>query len=52
MVEAPAPGIADALREEITSAAISAARVSGYRGAGTVEFIVDPNKRSYEDGSF
>ena len=52
MEEAPAPGIADALREEITSAAISAARVSGYRGAGTVEFIVDPNKRSYEDGSF
>jgi 3-methylcrotonyl-CoA carboxylase alpha subunit len=52
MEEAPAPGLTEALRELMTNAAVNAAKVSGYRGAGTVEFIVDPNKRSYEDGSF
>lgn len=52
MEESPAPGISEALREAMTSAAIAAAKASGYRGAGTVEFIADPAKRSYEDGSF
>jgi 3-methylcrotonyl-CoA carboxylase alpha subunit len=44
--EAPAPGIDGARRRQMGEAAVAAARAIGYRGAGTVEFIVDP------DGSF
>ncbi len=39
--EAPAPGMTQDLRQAMSEAAIKCARVSGYRGAGTVEFIVD-----------
>lgn len=39
--EAPAPGMSEARRFDITSAAISAAQSINYVGAGTVEFIVD-----------
>ena len=39
--EAPAPGLTDAVRMAITSAAIRAAKAVGYVGAGTVEFIAD-----------
>ena len=39
--EAPAPGIPDANRRAIHSAATSLARALRYRGAGTVEFLVD-----------
>jgi acetyl/propionyl-CoA carboxylase alpha subunit len=39
--EAPAPGLDEATRESITSAAIRAAASVGYVGAGTVEFIAD-----------
>jgi acetyl/propionyl-CoA carboxylase alpha subunit len=39
--EAPAPGMDEATREAICSAAIRAARAVGYVGAGTVEFIAD-----------
>ena len=39
--EAPAPGLADALREEIRAAAVSIARAMNYENAGTVEFIAD-----------
>jgi 3-methylcrotonyl-CoA carboxylase alpha subunit len=39
--EAPAPGLADALRERLGDAAVRAARAIDYRGAGTIEFILD-----------
>ena len=45
--EAPAPGMTEARRSEIGTAAVAAARAIGYSGAGTVEFIVDAS----EDGA-
>jgi propionyl-CoA carboxylase alpha chain/3-methylcrotonyl-CoA carboxylase alpha subunit len=42
--EAPAPGMDDATRETLCSAAVRAARAVGYRGAGTVEFIADASE--------
>ncbi|MDO9430075.1 MAG: biotin carboxylase N-terminal domain-containing protein, partial [Phenylobacterium sp.] len=39
--EAPAPGMSDAARVAVTSAAVKAAQAVGYVGAGTVEFIAD-----------
>jgi len=39
--EAPAPGMTPELRAAMGAAAVEAARAVGYRGAGTVEFIVD-----------
>lgn len=39
--EAPAPGLSPSLREEITSAAVRLTADVGYRGAGTVEFLVE-----------
>jgi 3-methylcrotonyl-CoA carboxylase alpha subunit len=39
--EAPAPGMTAAMRAAMTEAAVKAARAIGYRGAGTIEFIVD-----------
>jgi 3-methylcrotonyl-CoA carboxylase alpha subunit len=39
--EAPAPGVSDGLRQAMGEAAVTAARAIDYRGAGTVEFIVD-----------
>uniref|UniRef100_UPI00286A73A0 ATP-binding protein n=1 Tax=Phenylobacterium sp. TaxID=1871053 RepID=UPI00286A73A0 len=39
--EAPAPGMSDAARAAVTSAAVKAALAVGYVGAGTVEFIAD-----------
>ena len=44
--EAPAPGMTDERRARMGAAALAAARAVGYVGAGTVEFIADP------DGSF
>ena len=38
---APAPGLADDLRERIIDAAVHFARRVGYRNAGTFEFLVD-----------
>lgn len=39
--EAPAPGMTPEMRLAMGNAAVEAARAIGYRGAGTVEFIVD-----------
>jgi 3-methylcrotonyl-CoA carboxylase alpha subunit len=39
--EAPAPGMTPEMRTEMGSAAVRAAEAIGYKGAGTVEFIVD-----------
>lgn len=39
--EAPAPNLSATLRERLTEAAIAVARAIDYRGAGTVEFLVD-----------
>jgi 3-methylcrotonyl-CoA carboxylase alpha subunit len=45
--EAPAPGMTDARRSAMGEAAVAAARAVGYEGAGTVEFIVEPDGRFY-----
>ena len=42
--EAPAPGMSEAARAAVTSAAVRAARAVGYVGAGTVEFIADTSE--------
>jgi 3-methylcrotonyl-CoA carboxylase alpha subunit len=39
--EAPAPGMTPEMRAAMGEAAVRAAKAIGYRGAGTVEFIVD-----------
>jgi 3-methylcrotonyl-CoA carboxylase alpha subunit len=44
--EAPAPCLSASVRREMGEAAVAAARAIGYRGAGTVEFLLD------QDGSF
>jgi acyl-CoA carboxylase subunit alpha len=44
--EAPAPGLPDPLRAELHRAGAQAARAVGYRGAGTVEFLVTDDGRA------
>ena len=39
--EAPAPGMTPQLRNKMTTAAVKLAKAVGYRGAGTVEFLVE-----------
>ena len=39
--EAPAPGMTPEMRAAMGAAAVSAAEAIGYKGAGTIEFIVD-----------
>ncbi|RUS59229.1 acetyl/propionyl/methylcrotonyl-CoA carboxylase subunit alpha [Pseudorhodobacter sp. E13] len=39
--EAPAPGMTPEMRAAMGDAAVKAARAIGYKGAGTIEFIVD-----------
>lgn len=43
--EAPAPGIPDAIRDEVAKTCVEACKKMKYRGAGTLEFL-------YEDESF
>ncbi|MFF8787451.1 biotin carboxylase N-terminal domain-containing protein [Streptomyces sp. NPDC015125] len=45
--EAPAPGLSDELRTTLHRAAEQAARAIGYRGAGTVEFLVSTDGRAH-----
>jgi 3-methylcrotonyl-CoA carboxylase alpha subunit len=40
--EAPAPGLSKKLREHMAHTAVTLARAIDYRGAGTMEFLVDP----------
>jgi 3-methylcrotonyl-CoA carboxylase alpha subunit len=39
--EAPAPGLSEAMRQQMGATAVAAARAVDYVGAGTVEFIVE-----------
>jgi 3-methylcrotonyl-CoA carboxylase alpha subunit len=50
--EAPAPGMPDAMRAAMGEAAVKAALAIGYRGAGTIEFIVDSSQGLRPDGFF
>jgi geranyl-CoA carboxylase alpha subunit len=45
--EAPSPIVTPAMRETMGRDAVAAALAVGYRGAGTVEFIVDQELRHY-----
>ena len=45
--EAPSPALDDALRRDLCEAAVTAARALGYQGAGTVEFVLDEDRRFY-----
>eukprot|EP00128_Syssomonas_multiformis_P014382 Colp12_sorted_trinity150504_noHs@19407 len=45
--EAPAPDLRPEVREAIGLAAVRAAQAVNYVGAGTVEFIMDPQQRFY-----
>jgi acetyl/propionyl-CoA carboxylase alpha subunit len=42
--ESPAPGASEALRSRLGDAAIAVATAAGYRGAGTVEFLLMPDE--------
>lgn len=45
--EAPSPFIDAELRKRMGDAAVNAAKACGYRGAGTVEFLVDEDRQFY-----
>ncbi len=48
--EAPAPDMPENVRQAMGQAAVRAAEAIGYKGAGTVEFIVDGSDGLREDG--
>ncbi|MCI2393015.1 acetyl/propionyl/methylcrotonyl-CoA carboxylase subunit alpha [Aliiroseovarius sediminis] len=48
--EAPAPGMTEEVREAMGQAGVRAAEAIGYKGAGTVEFIVDGANGLRTDG--
>ena len=50
--EAPAPGLDAATRTAMGEAAVAVTRSIGYVGAGTVEFILDCDRASAEDGFY
>src|SRR5256886_941782 len=45
--EAPSPAVSPELRGKIAEAAVAAARAIRYRGAGTVEFLLDASEKFY-----
>jgi acetyl-CoA carboxylase, biotin carboxylase subunit len=45
--ETPSPGVSAALREQMLAAAVRAGQAVGYRGAGTVECLVDTAAGSF-----
>jgi acetyl-CoA carboxylase biotin carboxylase subunit len=45
--ETPSPGVSAALRERMLAAAVQAGKAVGYRGAGTVECLVDTDAGSF-----
>jgi acetyl/propionyl-CoA carboxylase alpha subunit len=45
--EAPSPAVDDELRTRLGKAAVAAARAVGYVGAGTVEFVMAPDRSYY-----
>ncbi len=45
--ESPSPGLDHHLREEMSNAALKAAKAVGYTNAGTVEFLLDEDKNFY-----
>ena len=45
--ETPAPGIADSLRSQLSSAAVKLGKAVNYRSAGTVEFIIDADSQEF-----
>jgi acetyl-CoA carboxylase biotin carboxylase subunit len=45
--ESPAPGVSAGLRERMLAAAVLAGQAVGYRGAGTVECLVDADAGSF-----
>ncbi|MEO0657880.1 MAG: acetyl/propionyl/methylcrotonyl-CoA carboxylase subunit alpha [Pseudomonadota bacterium] len=50
--EAPAPGMTEDMRAAMGAAAVRAAEAIGYKGAGTVEFIVDGSDGLRPDGFY
>ena len=45
--EAPSPGVSDGLRARMHAGAVRAGEAVGYRNAGTVECLVDPEAQDY-----
>ncbi|MGH3272784.1 MAG: acetyl-CoA carboxylase biotin carboxylase subunit [Streptosporangiaceae bacterium] len=45
--ETPSPGVTPALRARMLAAAVRAGEAVGYRGAGTVEFLVDERAQEF-----
>jgi 3-methylcrotonyl-CoA carboxylase alpha subunit len=45
--EAPAPGLSDSTRRAMGAAALECGRSIGYRGAGTIEFLLDSEQHFY-----
>ncbi len=45
--ETPSPAVDETLRERMTRAALAAAHSVGYENAGTVEFLLTPDKQFY-----
>lgn len=45
--EAPSIAVDEVIRENITQAAVNAAKACNYYNAGTIEFLVDKNKKFY-----
>ena len=50
--EAPAPGLGEELRDRLRRAAVALGEHLRYRGAGTVEFLVDADSASTGGGEF